>query len=385
MGEPMKKIKPLSIILWVVAAILGVAAIFFMFFGNAVSKAEDDREPIDVYYATEQDEPAYLLLQYMTESVAYLEAVESMQYYITFDSDWNAAVICLYGSELANYQKYIDWLYSTETENGPEEIQVNGYSVPYDEDLKQFVIEGFNDTFGAELITEQNFEDYFGKCYLTIGQNGGNYEKFNLGIYCMLGAVIFVILGVVVSYKSIQTTEDEKAGNYLEARTVHRGRGVLGALLGALLGGVLWAAVGALGYISGWIGVLIVLFAKTGYKLFAKEKSGFGTAVSLIFSLLVVLPATYFAGVWMFYQDLNENISGYVTLGRALTGYGEYLTKTDNWGSMIHSIVMGYVFMLVAGCYGALGVARNQKQEPSKVAEYSNVNLCSQDEEREDD
>ena len=71
----------------------------------------------------------FLEMQYMTESVAYLEAVESMQYYITFDSEWNPAVICLYDSDVATYQPYIDWLYTEETEGGPEEIKVTGYSI----------------------------------------------------------------------------------------------------------------------------------------------------------------------------------------------------------------------------------------------------------------
>ena len=386
MGEPKKKIKALSVVFFALAAVLLAAAVFFMFFGKMPAKEEAQTEPVDVYYATEQDEYVYLAMQYMTESVAYLEAVESMQYYITLDSEFNPAVVCLYDSELEEYQPYIDWLYTEETEGGPEEIRITGYSVPFDAELKQFVIESYNEIFGVSFLTAENFEDYFGSYYVTVGQSTADYENFNIGIYCLLGVVLFVILGVAVSYKNLMEAAVVEDGNYLEVRKTHKGRGVLGALLGALLGGVLWAAVGALGYISGWIGILIVLFATTGYKLFAKEESGFGTVVSVIFSLLVIFPATYLAGVWTFYQELNKTLSEHISLGRAFQEFSAYLTKTDSWGSMIYNIVMGYVFMLVAGGYSAAGVSKRKKKEEESITEFANASAnAATEEETEND
>lgn len=369
MGEQKRKIKPLSIVCFALAVILAAAAVFFIFFGNFPKKTEEQTEPIDVYYATGQEEHVYLNLQYMTESVAYLEAVESMQYYITFDCEWNPAVICFYDNELETYQTYIDWLYTEETEGGPEEIQVTGYSVPYDEELKQLVIENYNYIFDTDFLNEDNFEEYFGQCYLTTGEITDDYAVFNMGIFALLGAVIFVIIGVAVSYKSLMEAAVAGEENFLEVSKTYKGRGVIGALLGALLGGVLWLVIGALGYISGWIGILIVLFANTGYKLFAKEKSRFGTVISLIFSLLVIFPATYAAGVWTFYTELNSEIPEYITLGRAFSGYADYLTKYDGWGSVIGSMVLGYVCMLVAGIYFGLGKVRNE----NKKAEEENL------------
>lgn len=377
MEEPKKKLKTLSVVCFILAAVLTAAAVFFLFFEKLPVKEETQEEPTDVYYATEQDEYVYLNMQYMSEAVAYLEAVESMQYYIVFDSVWYPAVICLHDSDLEKYQPYIDWLYSTEQEGGPEEIQVTGYSVPFDAELRQFVIENYNSMFGVDFLTEENFVDYFGTCYLAVGQSSNNYETFNIGIYCLLGVVILVAIGVAISYKSLTEAAVSGADNYLEVQVTHKGRGVIGALLGALLGGVLWTAVGALGYISGWIGVLIVLFAGTGYKIFAKEESGFGTAVSIIFSLLVIFPATYLAGVWTFYLELNEYVSEYIPLGRAFAGYSEYLTKTDSWGAMIYNMVMGYVFMLVAGFYSAAGVSKRKKKEESEVTKMANVDVTA--------
>lgn len=379
MGEQKKKIKPLSVVCLIVGAALVIAAVFFMFFGNAVTQGGEQKEAVSIFEVTAQDESAYLNMQYMTESVAYLEAVESMQYYITFDSEWNPAVICLYDSDVATYQPYIDWLYTEETEGGPEEIKVTGYSVPYDTELEQFAIEYFNAMYGGEYVTEDNFEEFFGEYYLTIGQSRSNYEKFNIGIYCLLGAVIFIVIGVAISYNSLKTVAEAGDGNYLEVRKTYKGRGVLGALLGALLGAVLWAAVGALGYISGWIGVLMVLFATTGYRIFSKEESKLGTVLAVVFSLILVFPATYLAGVWTFYQELNKNMAEYITLGRAFQGFSAYLTKVDGWGNMIYNIAMGYVFMLVAGGYSIAGVNKRKKQEES--AEYTNVDLQMTDEE----
>lgn len=373
MGEQTRKIKPLSIVCFALAAILAVAAVFFIFFGNMPEKTEEQAEPVSVLEATGQDEYVYLDMQYMTESVAYLEAVESMQYYIAMDSEFVPAVICLYDSDLATYQPYIDWLYTDETEGGPEEIRVTGYSVPYDAELRQFVIEIYNAVFGAEILNEDNFEEIFGKCYLTVGQSSDNYENFNIGIYLLLGMVILIIIGVAVSYNSMLDKNIDGQENILEVHKVYRGRGVIGALLGALLGGVLWMVVGALGYISGWIGILIVLFANAGYKLFAKEKSGFGTVISLIFSLLVIFPATYLAGVWVFYVELNKQIPEYITLGRAFSGYAEFLTKNDGWGDVTYNMVMGYVFMVGAGLYSLGGRKKVKKAEESEISQVTNA------------
>lgn len=388
MGEQTKKIKPLSMVCFVLAAILTAASIFFLFFGKLPSETENQKEPVDVYYATEQDEPVWLKMQFMTESVAYLEAVESMQYYITFDCEFNPAVICLYDSELETYQPYIDWLFTDAETGGPEEITVTGYSVPFDEELMQFVMEYFNALVGETAVTEENFADYFGDFYLTTGRSSGSFETFNIGIYCLLGVVAFVIIGVAISYKNLKSVSDAEAANYFEVHKTYKGRGVIGALLGALLGGILWAAIGALGYISSWIGVLIVLFATTGYRLFAKEESGFGTVISVVFSWIVVLPATYFAGVWTFYLELNNYVSEYIPLGRAFLEYGEYLTKTDSWGSMIYNVVISYVFMVVAGAYIASGaLKRKQKEEPS-ITELANANTnanAATEEEKEND
>jgi len=373
MGETKRKIKPLSIVCFVLAALLAAAAIYFMFFGNMPAKGEEQKEPIDIYTATGQDEYAYLNLQYMSESIACLEAVESMQYYITFDSEWNSSVICLYDSELEAYRPYIDWFYTEETEGGPEETRVTGYSVPYDDDLRQFVIECYNEMFGIELVNKQNFAEVFGTCYLVTGQSSDAYKTFNIGIYCLLGMVIFVIVGVGASYRSLQTMEEGSMESCLEVRKTYKGRGVIGALLGALLGGVLWTVVGALGYISGWIGVLTVLFATIGYKLFAKEESGFGTVISVIFSLIMVFPATYLASVWSFYQELNASISEYVTLARAFVEFPKFLSNTGSWGSMTYNIALGYVFMFIAGAYSISGVLKRKKQEKAMAEQMTDV------------
>jgi len=384
MEELKKKLKPLSVVCLAVGAVLLLAAVYFMFFKGVTVKSADQKEAVSIYEATAKDEPAYLNLKYMTESVAYVEAVESMQYYITFDSELNPAVICLYDSEKATYQPYIDWFYSDETEGEPEEIRVTGYSVPFDADLKQFTIEGINASFGMEFITEDNFEEVFGEYYLTVGQNSGTYESFNTGIYCLLGAVVVIVIGVAISYNSLKKVSDAEAANYLEVHKTYKGRGILGAFLGALLGAILWAAVGALGYISGWIGVLMVLFATTGYKLFAKEESKLGTVLAVVFSLILVLPATYFAGVWVFYQELNKSMAEYITLGRAFQGFSTYLTKYDAWGDMIYNIAMGYIFMLVAGGYSISGMNKRKKQEATSTVEYATAGQEFAEEQQEE-
>jgi hypothetical protein len=48
--------------------------------------------------------------------------------------------------------------------------------------------------------------------------------------------------------------------------------GILAAVVGASLGGLLWTVVAALGFIVGWLGVLIIIFANVGYNMFEHKK-----------------------------------------------------------------------------------------------------------------
>lgn len=357
-----KKSKIPGVILLVIGVVLVIAGLSVAFLGGKQSSFEKE-DPVDIYLADKTDQYVYTPVKYMTESVAYYEAMENMQFYIALDSEWNMVAVCLHTNELKQYQPYINWLYSDSDDNEPEETRIIGYSQVIDRELKELLIDGVADVFGEGHVDDTNFEDYFGQYYIQVGEKNAAYNISNVGIYILLAAVILIVIGGVMVYEKPVQANAEYMGNAVIAET-HTGLGILGALLGALLGGLLWTIINVLGYVSGWIGILIVFFAYTGYKILAHKEGGLGIAVSLIFAVLVVIPATYLGWGWSYYQEMNESMAGYTTLGRALMEMPAYLSGNDLWQNFIAEVAMGYGFMLIAGIYALVSVfaGKNKKK-----------------------
>jgi|GEM_PF-4289292 len=361
---PKKKNKVLPVIFLIIGAVLLVMGFFSMFMAESAQVFET-ADPVDVYFATDTDEYSYALIQYMTESVAYYEAIDKVQFYITFDKDWNPAVICVHDGELPLYQPYIDWLYSDSYENEPEEMTVTGYAQPFDQELIDLVIEGF-EYIEPGLIDESNFYDWFGYYYLQIGQKNSSYETSNLGIYLILIAVALIALGGFGLYdkNAMQTsgTRTYQNGPDIIPPTTNVGLGIIGALIGALLGGIVFTVIEVMGYISGWVGILIFVFADMGYKILSKKEDLLGKVISLILGLVTIAPATYLAQVWWYYQGLNESMGGYTSLGTAFVEYANYMTKYNEWSVFYQDVILGYVFVALMGFFWIFGYFGHRKR-----------------------
>ena len=334
-----------GIILAALGVVFLLAGIAIIVIGGNASRLEQ-AEPVDVYLADETDQYVFANVQYMTESVAYFEAMENMQFYIACDENWNPAVICMHADDVAQYQPYIDWLYSDSYDDGPEEVSVTGYAQPFDAELEELVLEGFEECFGEGIIDESSFADWFGNYYLQVGQKNGAYRIASDGIYLLLAAAVLLTVGACLLYEK-PAEQTENAGPVIQDS--HTGRGVLGAALGALLGGLLWTVVEALGYVSGWIGALIIFMSYKGYEMFARKKDTLGVVVSLVFGILVIIPATYLSYGWMYYCNVNESVSGYITLTRALIELPSFLTAVDGWSSFAGDLIIGYAVMILIG------------------------------------
>lgn len=123
--------------------------------------------------------------------------------------------------------------------------------------------------------------------------------------------------------------------------------GILGAVGGALIGGAAWVLVGYLGYIVGWIAVLIYFLAVTGYKKLGRKEDTFGYAFSGILVLVVVTLATYlYFALWITSElkDLGRN----VTFSRVLHNMKWFMNNYDLWGDFIENLVLGYLFSIAA-------------------------------------
>ncbi|MCH5274720.1 MAG: hypothetical protein J1E65_02680 [Lachnospiraceae bacterium] len=135
--------------------------------------------------------------------------------------------------------------------------------------------------------------------------------------------------------------------------TGNRPLGILGAALGAIAGGVVWTIIGCLGFISGWIAVLIFFMARFGYKLLGKVQDTFGNVISIIFGLIVIFPATWAAYAYSVWKALNDVVSiGHFKYIDVVMDLAFYMERHELWGNFAANLAMGYGFtILVAVCY----------------------------------
>lgn len=131
----------------------------------------------------------------------------------------------------------------------------------------------------------------------------------------------------------------------------HRMRGVLGALGGALIGGIVWTVIGCLGFISGWIAILIFVLASAGYAKLNGKQDTFGVIISLVFGLLIIVPATYCSFAFHLLQELNEGINSHFTYGEVLVDLPMYLERYGWWGNLIGSLAKGYFLTIVVAIF----------------------------------
>lgn len=385
--------------LGVIALFAGAMLLLYSLLGNRLETSAvrlADADKVDTY--------AYIRVQYMTASFARYEASQNLQFYIGFDEDLNPAILCVKDQDLPHYQPYIDWMYSSSYENGPEAVNVAGYAQKIDGELKNMALEAMEAVFGERVVDEADFSQVFGAYYLNVGPKNSAYGYGTAGIVLLVAGLLATVLCGVRLFKKEKEQQlypdasaepgslRQQAGYappsqgdpydytyvsqntgaaasytvpYTEPEKGSRVLGILGAVAGALLGGLIWAVVGAFGLISGWIGLLIVVMAIKGYQLLSKrEDDKFGTVISVILGLLVIAPATYLSGAWSYYRELNKVIPGYISFWEAVAKMPEYLSEYNEWGTLLQNMLMGYVFAGIASIYFVIGMfAKNKRNK----------------------
>ena len=81
--------------------------------------------------------------------------------------------------------------------------------------------------------------------------------------------------------------------DFVEVKKENVLAGIVGAFLFSLAGGVVWFLLDLVGFYAGISGLIGVVCAITGYKLFAGSLSKKGIIISFIISLLVLILAWY--------------------------------------------------------------------------------------------
>ncbi|MBD5538198.1 MAG: hypothetical protein HDQ99_21650 [Lachnospiraceae bacterium] len=174
------------------------------------------------------------------------------------------------------------------------------------------------------------------------------------------------------TYNTGYTTYQQQNGNQPVIKEVSKVKGLIGALGGALLGGAIWIGIGCLGFVSGWIAILIFLLAQGGYKLMNKgEIDRFGSIISVILGLVIIFPATWCISGFQVFSALNKNAPGHFSYFEVLGDLRLYMDRYDLWSTFYSNLAMGYLFTGIAAIYvgvGALSSKASEKRAAKRAA-----------------
>jgi len=129
--------------------------------------------------------------------------------------------------------------------------------------------------------------------------------------------------------------------------------GTIGAFLGAALGGVIWIIIGELGFIAGLAGFAMMYFAIKGYSGLSGRLDKKGQIISIIIALVMIFIANYTSYALNFckyYFDGNYSINN---LMDSIKNLSSYLTYSNNWGSFLKDLAIGYALSIWSG-YGII-------------------------------
>ncbi len=356
------KKKPVGSMIGIVICVLVILLSSFLLVILQIADKETvtEQETTEFYYVTEEGQNCYVELQYMTESFASFELYEKQQFYFSFNEYFYPAVVCMDDDMAQELYAYIEYTY-TEDESYPvpEPRELTGYSVKMDAELVSFAIESYYGMFGYQY-TEEEFYNDFGEYYLNVGEKAVGVEETSVKtpilIMLIIAAVLLIIF--IITYK--RAVNPKKNSSFLDVEmtravpgekvNINVGAGIIGAFLGALLGGILWIMVGMVGFVVGWIGILMMLFALNGYKKLGKGLDKTGVVISVILSLLMIVAAEYVSWAITYYKEVNNGIAQ-ISLLEAFTQLPTAMTGMELWGDMAGDIAVGFVLTGIAALY----------------------------------
>lgn len=312
-------------------------------------------KPTALYQAIE-DDYSYTRVLYLTESFAYYDQMEEMQFYLAFDSILQPTVICLHNDDRERFQPYIDSFFGMVDGEQPPEYMVLGYAKPFDRELKQYAMETLYEVYGLESNGEDltdSFQDYFDGYYLQISANRSAFRFFQVAALCIVIGLGAIFLGMIhyrawtdfLKELESQGNPEVPAGRKQSSRLV----GMLGALLGAVMGGLLWTVVGTLSsykFLNFWVGIIMYFLSYSIYGFWRQKEELIRYIAALMCSLMSIAAATYIQWTWIYYSDANGGVFGYIPLERVLRELTSYISDSD-WKLIRFEVIGGAILVLV--------------------------------------
>lgn len=102
--------------------------------------------------------------------------------------------------------------------------------------------------------------------------------------------------------------------------------------------------------------------AQAGYKKLNGEQDILGIIVSLVFGLLIIIPATYASYGFSLWKSLNEEFGRGFSYFEVLADMPLYMERYGLWSDFIKNLVMGYAFTGIAAIYAGAAAFTGRKK-----------------------
>ena len=293
---------------------------------------------------------SYLDIQYLSYPIASYVSNEDHQICLAEDMEGYPYIVCLDETQLESYQELLDYTYGDSGED-PGLLRLYGYPQVIQEELKDYIVEYGNQFWDSSFLTRENVSEYFGSYFLDTTQTEAEQRN-----WVMTGCGVFLFLFSAVLL-------------LLKLWGCQRALGAAGAFLGAAAGSVLWILSGRFGALSGAAGVVMIILARKGYRLLAKDFDRTAAVLCTALSFLQMIPANLAAYVLEIYRAFGYHGAGGVTLGHVIVHVGYYLSEYRQWGSFVLRLTVGYAL-----CVGALMIAskkRPSEKDPKEAVDSS--------------
>jgi hypothetical protein len=203
---------------WVMPVIfLYITAVSFFGAGmgmKLLGNTKPDVEPIEFHVYDGADIYSRLNAQMMTREFA-ADFKETNHYYFAYDENLLPYIVQVHGDLPEEYLKIQSYLYD-ESEEAPEPVTFYGTSSPIKDDIREYAIESYNSMWGEELVTEDNFSDYFGEYYLdTTRKPASNASGMILTVFSF--GFIAALAGTLILAGSLNSQRFKRSRATLKA------------------------------------------------------------------------------------------------------------------------------------------------------------------------
>ncbi|MFT4105879.1 MAG: hypothetical protein QM657_08960 [Lacrimispora sp.] len=114
---------------------------------------------------------------------------ETNHYYFVYDEESLPYIIQVHGNLSKEALKIQSYLYEDSKEE-PEPVSFYGIAAPIEENIRKYAIESYNEMWEEDLVTEDNFSDYFGEYYLDTTRKPESPVSKNVSLLFLWSAML---------------------------------------------------------------------------------------------------------------------------------------------------------------------------------------------------